>query len=92
MTVIRKFTKKSNILFLLCSCKNEVLVIDFDSDANIADLCLYESYASLKHKRSIIQKIRYIWSIIWNHSPYNDQIVLDKLQIKELSNFLKSIV
>lgn len=86
-----KYSKDGvSTLFSLCSCNSEVLVIQYDHDANIADLCIYGSYYT--YKMSLWQKIRYIWHIISYGYPYRDQIVIDKNCLKEIKNFLNETI
>lgn len=81
-----KYSKdKVSTFFRLCSCNSEVLVIQYDHDFELADLCIYGGYYA--HKMSLWQKMRYIWQIVLGY-PYKDQIVLDKNHLKEIRNFL----
>lgn len=77
---------KISTLFSLCSCSSEVLVIEYDHELNIADLCIYGSYNT--YKMSLLQKIKYILHIILYGYPYRDQIVLEHNHLKEIKNFL----
>lgn len=83
---------KNHTKYILCDCRSEILVIDYDSQSKTADLAIYENFASYSNKRRLGQKIRYIWRILCNKYPYNDQIILNESQIKDLSKFLLDIV
>lgn len=86
-----KYSKDSvSTLFSLCSCNGEVLVIQYDHEANLADLCIYGS--SCTYKMSLWQKIRYIWHILACGYPYRDQIVVDRNSLKEIKNFLSETI
>ena len=79
---------KNHTKYILCDCRSEILVIDYDMQSRTADLAIYENFASYSNKSSWNQKIRYIWRILCNQYPYNDQIILNQSQIKDLSKFL----
>lgn len=79
---------KNHTKYILCDCRSEILVIDYDSQSKTADLAIYENFASYATKSSWSQKIRYIWRILFNHYPYNDQIILNQSQIQDLCKFL----
>lgn len=79
---------KNHTKYILCDCRSEILVIDYDSETQTADLAIYENFASYSHKNNWYQKLRYIWRVLNNKSPYNDQIILNKSQIKDLHKFL----
>lgn len=81
---------KMSTLFTLCGCGSEVLMIQYDHDIGLADLCILGTINS--HKMSLWQKMRYIWQIIAYGYPYRDQIVLDKNGLKDLKNFLTETI
>lgn len=81
---------KVSTIFSLCNCQSEVIVIQYDHEYEIADVCIYGTY---NHYRfSIWQKIRYIYHIIFFGYPYRDQTILDKKQLKEMKKFLDTIL
>jgi len=83
--------EKNKTLFIVCDCKNEVLVLEYDHEYDLAELSIYDNLSSCNHKMSFWQKFRYIYQILTKGRPYSDQIILNKEQIKHLSNFLISI-
>ena len=83
--------QKNNIQFILCDCKSEILVIEYDEQLGLADIAIYENRESYSNKISFWQKLRYIYQILIKNKPYADQIVLNKKQIKELRQFLSTI-
>lgn len=85
-----KFDKNTKTFFCLCDCKTEVLVIEYDHELKIADLCIYESY--LKKNLSFWDRIRYIVKIVLTGKPYHDQIILTQKQLKDIKNFCASIL
>lgn len=74
-----------------CDCGSEVLYIQYDAELSLFDFSIYESSASFETKHNWKNKLRYIWRILTNHHPYNDQIVLSKNKAKSLANFLNSL-
>lgn len=93
----RKESKNLNLknsfrtAFIRCDCESEILVVRYDGELDMLDLCLYESQDSFKYKMSWYQKLRYIYQVLKNGIPYTDQIVLNRVQIEELSGFLNSL-
>jgi len=84
-----KYSKeKASTLFTLCGCGSEVLMIQYDHDIDLADLCILGTISS--HKMSLWQKIRHIYQVIVYGYPYKDQIVLDRNNLKEIRNFLNN--
>ena len=83
--------EKDHTKFILCQCKNEILVIDYDPDIELTEFAIFESYNSYNHKLSWYQKIRYCLRILLNKYPYSDQIVLNMSQVKDVINHLHFI-
>lgn len=92
MNNLTQFRNQTNIVFSICSCKNEILVIDYDKELEIADLCIYESYGSFRNKMSFWQKIRHIWQILFNNRLYYDQMILTSKDLKNIKYFLDSVI
>jgi len=90
-TQIVRFEKNKTI-FLMCNCKSEILFIEHDFEYGLTELSLYENMSSYNHKMSFWQKICYIYKVLTDNSPYIDQIILDKNQLKKLSDFINSLI
>lgn len=84
--------QKNNTQFILCDCRSEILVINYDTEIGMADLAIYEHRVSYSNKMSFWQKLRYIYQVLVNNKPYSDQIVLNKSQIKEVRDFLDGCI
>lgn len=82
-----KFAVKS----ISCDCGSEILIIEYDAELSLFDFAIYESLASFQTKHSWRNKLRYIWRILTNHHPYNDQIILSKTKAKSLASFINSL-
>jgi hypothetical protein len=83
--------KENKTLFIPCSCKSEILVIEYDHEWNIADLAIFEHYTNYSNKMSLWQRLRYCFQVLVYKKPYSDQIVLDKKQLKDLKEFLNEL-
>lgn len=83
--------KENKTIFIPCSCKSEVLVIEYDHDIDMADLAIYEHLTNYSNKLSLWQRIRYCYQILVYKKPYADQIMLDRKQLKDLQKFLNGL-
>ena len=83
--------KENKTLFIPCDCRSEILMIEYDHEYKLADLAIYESYASHSNKMSFWQRIRYCWQVLRHNKPYADQIMLDNNQLKDLKSFLSTL-
>ena len=84
--------EKNKTEFILCDCKSEVLVIEYDNEYDFAELSIYENFSSYAYKMSFWQKLRYIYQVFVNGRPYSDQIILNKTQLKNLSSFINGCI
>jgi hypothetical protein len=89
----RKFAlgKENKTLFIPCSCKSEILVIEYDHEIQLADLAIFEHYTNYSHKMSLWQRLRYCYKVLFETKPYADQMVLDNKQLKDLQKFLNEL-
>jgi hypothetical protein len=83
--------EKNKTSFILCDCKSEVLVLEYDDEYDLMEMSIYENLSSYSHKMSFWQKLRYIYQVLVKSRPYSDQMILNKEQIKHMANFLTSI-
>lgn len=83
--------KENKTLFIPCSCKSEILVIEYDHEWNIGDLAIFENYTNYSNKMSLWQRLRYCFQVLVYKKPYADQMVLDKRQLKDLKEFLNEL-
>lgn len=77
--------------FIRCDCDSEVLVVKYDGEFDILDLCIYETRSSLSYKMTLWQKLRYIYQLFKYGQPYTDQMILKREQIEELKGFLNNL-
>jgi hypothetical protein len=83
--------KENKTLFIPCSCKSEILVVEFDHEIEMADLAIFENYTNYSNKMSLWQRLRYCYKVLFEKKPYADQMVLDKKQLKDLQKFLSGL-
>lgn len=83
--------KENKTLFIPCSCKSEILVVEFDHEIELADLAIFENYTNYSNKMSLWQRLRYCFQVLAHKKPYADQMVLDKNQLKDLQKFLNGL-
>ena len=83
--------KENKTIFIPCSCKSEILVIEYDHELDIADLAIFEHYTNYSNKMSLWQRLRYCFQVLVYKKPYSDQMVLDKKQLKDLQKFLSGL-
>lgn len=84
--------EKNKITFILCDCKNKILMIEYNSEYELGEFCIYETSSSYRHKMSFWQKMRYIYVILTKGQIYSEQIVLSNNQIKDIGSFLLSCI
>ena len=84
--------EKNKTSFILCDCKSEVLVLEYDNEYDLMELAIYENLSSYSHKMSFWQKLRYIYQVVVNNRPYSDQIILNIKQVKEIKQFIEQII
>lgn len=80
--------KENKTIFIPCLCKNEILVMEYDHELDIADVAIFEHYIRYSNKLSLWQRLRYCYRVLVHKKPYADQITLDKEQLKDLKKFL----
>lgn len=83
--------KTNKTLFIPCSCKSEILAIEYDHEIELADFAIFENYTNYANKLSLWQRLRYIFQVLVHKKPYADQMILDKKQLKDLQKFLNGL-
>lgn len=83
--------KENKTLFIPCSCKSEILAIEYDHEIDMADLAIFENYTNYGNKMSLWQKLRYCYQVLFYKKPYGDQMVLSIDQLKDLKKFLNGL-
>jgi len=90
MSNLTKFQNKNDTLLIICDCKEEILLIDYNKECKIADVCMYRGYNAHSKNRSFWQKIKTIWNLLIKNQQYNDQMVISQDQLKEIYYFLQN--
>ena len=76
-------------IYVKCSCYGEGIYVKYEQE----DKLYYLSFFSLGYragKLSIIDRIRWVWQIFKNGKPFDDQVVLNKNEAKNLADFIRS--
>jgi hypothetical protein len=84
----KKRQQKPAEFLTTCDCRSEVLRIEYDADIEMAEFAIYAN----NYRMSLWQKIRYVYAVLINGTPFADQTMLNKNQIKDLFLFLKSVL
>ena len=78
--------------FILCDCKTEGILLSEDKEINLMYLSFFQ-YSYNPTKMSLYQKLRYCWQVLIKGEPFDDEIVLNKENsrelVKELNKFIK---
>lgn len=77
-------------IYIKCACSGEGLYINYDKEDNLYYLAIFSLGFRDPSKLSFLEKIRWIWYLIKNGKPYNDQFILNKKEVDKLIRFFKS--
>ena len=69
--------------FILCDCKTEGILLSEDEEVNLMYLSFFQ-YGYNPTKMSLYLKLRYCWQVLSKGKPFNDNIILNKENSKEL--------
>lgn len=83
--------KTNKTVFIPCDCMNEILMIEYDHELRFATFAIYYHNIKISNKLSLWQRIKYIIQIIVYGDLFNDQIVLNDKQLKELKLFISTL-
>lgn len=79
----------SKQLFIECDCYSEGIKFNYDEDG-LLYISLYQRGFKPRTK-TLKEKLRWIWQIIIKDVPYDDEVIISKDKIKELSQFVNEI-
>lgn len=77
-------------IFLECACYSEGIRFNYDQDGML-NISLYQR-GFTPRTRSWKEKLRWIWQIIIKDVPYDDELIISKDKIKQLSQFVNEIL
>ena len=80
----------SKQLFIECDCYSEGIKFNYDEDG-LLYISLYQRGFKPRTK-TIKEKLRWIWQIIIKDVPYDDEVIISKDKIKQLSQFVNEIL
>jgi hypothetical protein len=76
----------SNEKFISCDCHSEFIRLNYDKEIECFDVSIWTLQASSKpHWRT---KLRWLWRILTNDSPYGDQVIINEDKAKELADYI----
>lgn len=78
----------SKQLFIECDCYSEGIKLNYED--GLLYISLYQKGFKPRTK-SIKEKLRWIWQIIIKDVPYDDELIISKDKIKQLSQFVNEI-
>lgn len=79
----------SKQLFIECDCYSEGIKFNYEDGA--LNISLYQRGFKPRTK-TIKEKLRWIWQIIIKDVPYDDEVMISKDKIKQLSEFVNEIL
>ena len=78
----------SKQLFIECDCYSEGIKLNYED--GLLYISLYQRGFKPRTK-TIKEKLRWIWQIIIKDVPYDDELIISKDKIKQLSQFVNEI-
>jgi hypothetical protein len=76
-------------IFIECDCYSEGIKLNYQDD--LLYISLYQRGFKPRTK-TIKEKLRWIWQIIIKDVPYDDELIISKDKIKQLSQFVNGIL
>lgn len=77
-------------VFIPCSCTSEGLyIVKFKKEEEVY-LSIFSRGINPK-RFNFLDKLRYIWRVITEGKPFEDELVLDKISIEKLKRVLNKI-
>lgn len=76
-------------IYVKCSCHGEGLYINYEKE----DKLYYFSFFSIGYrcgKLSFLNKLRWIWQILFRSKPFDDQLVFNKEEARSISDFIRT--
>jgi hypothetical protein len=77
-------------LFLLCDCYNHGLLLEKEEDEDIVYLSVFER-GVYKNKLNWYERLRWIYQIFVNGTPWTDQFILNKEKQKQIIEYLEDV-
>lgn len=77
--------------FINCSCETEGLYIVKHKDEQEVYLSVFTRGINPK-RFNIKDKLRYVWKALTSNAPFDDELVLNKKQIKKIIKIFKECI
>jgi len=78
-------------IFIECDCYSEGIKLSYESKDKMLNISIYQRGLKPRSK-TISEKLRWVWHILKNDVPYDDEVILNLKKIKKIKSFLNSIV
>jgi len=75
--------------YFKCACSSEILRVAYDDELEQTEFSIWEMQNT--HKATLRQRLRWCWRILFEGSPYGDQVILEEEGVDSLIEFLKSL-
>lgn len=75
--------------YFKCSCSSEILRVAYDDELEQTEFSIWEMQNT--HKATLRQRLRWCWRILFEGSPYGDQVILEKDGVADLIKYLTKI-
>jgi len=75
--------------YFKCSCSSEILRVAYDDELEQTEFSIWEMQNA--HKAGWRQRLRWCWRILFEGSPYGDQVILDNEGVANLVEYLVKI-
>jgi len=75
--------------YFKCSCSSEILRVAYDDELEQTEFSIWEMQNA--HKATLRQRLRWCWRILFEGSPYGDQVIMEKEQVADLVEYLVKI-
>lgn len=76
----------SEEIFLPCECHSEVMLFSYSKEDESFDISIYEH---MNTRYSLWFKIKMCWRILRYGTPYGDQLIVTKDNMKKLLRYLE---
>jgi hypothetical protein len=78
-----------DLTYIECSCCSEGLQVDYDKEDRFTYLSIY--YIGKPSKRDLWTRIKWAWKVLWTGEAYNDQLILNEVEVERLLDKLFKI-
>ena len=81
-----------NELFVACSCRSEVLLIEYQEEYHDWNLAMYQSGVGNNNKLKFRERIRWAWNLLRTGKPFTDEVIFQREDIERIVSFLNKTI